>query len=251
MVKILYAGPWVGEFGWEIMGWQGKLRAMSVRFDEVVIGCHPASRPLYQDFATRFEDAEFGFSRSMQTCKDKPNRMLAQKFKAAGSYPGNQWVRSFCYRPKHQHYIRYGDSRCGVSYRYLLHARHRSVGAGHNWPIEKWEELLAWMNGKVACIGSSKEALHVKGTDDLRDIPLQELMNTMAASDMVIGPSSGPIHLAALCGCKSVVWTNLSHSCRGMSNASRLLKKWNPFRTPVSLVGDGWNPSVEDVREAL
>ena len=34
--KILLAGPWVGEFGWELFCWQGFLRKLSKQYDKVI-----------------------------------------------------------------------------------------------------------------------------------------------------------------------------------------------------------------------
>ena len=35
-MSTLFAGPWSGEFGYELFEWQGKLRAMSKDFDKVI-----------------------------------------------------------------------------------------------------------------------------------------------------------------------------------------------------------------------
>ena len=34
-MKTLIAGPWVGEFGWELAAWQGYIRALSKNFDHL------------------------------------------------------------------------------------------------------------------------------------------------------------------------------------------------------------------------
>ena len=54
--KRLIAGPWVGEFGWELFAWQAYIRSLADNFDETIVLCRPSSQPLYQDFATKFID---------------------------------------------------------------------------------------------------------------------------------------------------------------------------------------------------
>ena len=53
-MKTLIAGPWVGEFGWELFAWQGYLRALSRKFDKTIIISRTASKALYDDFADEF-----------------------------------------------------------------------------------------------------------------------------------------------------------------------------------------------------
>jgi len=36
-MKKLIAGPWVGEFGWELFAWQAYVRALSRNFDHTTI----------------------------------------------------------------------------------------------------------------------------------------------------------------------------------------------------------------------
>ena len=48
--QILLAGPWVGEFGWELMGWQARLRFLS-KTSDVIVACQMGHESLYQDFA--------------------------------------------------------------------------------------------------------------------------------------------------------------------------------------------------------
>jgi hypothetical protein len=48
----------------------------------------------------------------------------------------------------------------------------------------------------------------------------------LANADIVIGPSSGPMHLASLCGAPHVTWTDKASTKR------RYLGGWNPHKTP-------------------
>ena len=50
---VLYAGPWKGEFGWELCGWNPAVRSLAKQYDRVVVASHAASEYLYE-FADEF-----------------------------------------------------------------------------------------------------------------------------------------------------------------------------------------------------
>ena len=54
-------GPWVGEFGWELFSWQGYCRAISKKYEKVIVISRPGNNFLYSDFCDiylPFEPAE-------------------------------------------------------------------------------------------------------------------------------------------------------------------------------------------------
>ena len=63
----------------------------------------------------------------------------------------------------------------------------------------------------------------------------------MNKSKLIIGPSSGPMHLASLSGLKHLVWSS-EH------NKSRYLNICNPFKTEVIFYSkEGWNPNPNNI----
>ena len=50
----LIAGPWVGEFGWELFLWQGYVRSLSKYFKETICIGRDSSHYLYKDFCTKY-----------------------------------------------------------------------------------------------------------------------------------------------------------------------------------------------------
>ena len=52
--KTLVAGPWIGEFGWELYAWQAYIRTLSKNFDTTIIISRPNSKVLYEDFADEY-----------------------------------------------------------------------------------------------------------------------------------------------------------------------------------------------------
>jgi hypothetical protein len=122
----------------------------------------------------------------------------------------------------------------------LIHARDRSHRVEDNWVGWRGLEL----GDSVASIGSKTGARHIEGTSDMRGIPLEELVNYMAGAKMIVGPSSGPMHLATLCSCPQVVWSNRT------GTLERYKKTWNPFRVKT-VTALSRNPSVWAVMEMI
>lgn len=78
-----------------------------------------------------------------------------------------------------------------------------------NWPDEYWERLLASLlkTATVIEIGKASEsAIDSPNYIDLRGkTGLAELIAAIAAADLLVGPVSGPLHIAAATGTPAVV----------------------------------------------
>ena len=263
--KRLIAGPWIGEFGWELFAWQGYVRSLSENFNETTIACRPSSRPLYEDFATDFIDIH-------------PPEGLADSFFIHGVDPGlyarkvfmnhshllSKGTSVFTPRrigfPPHTHfseeikfknfsikpkYINFG-SESEKKYDYILHIRNRELRKEDNWSLNNWKKLFKMLTKnkeKIACIGTSKESGLIDGADDLRDKSLKEVFDALRNCKTVFGPSSGPMHLASLCGAPHVVWSIDANNIRYNTN-------WNPLNTSVLFLSEhDWHPSPEYIFE--
>jgi hypothetical protein len=140
-------------------------------------------------------------------------------------------------------YIKYGDPTVvPKSYDVLIHARGTDkYGTDfRNWPEFKWNDLVKYTGLSFASIGSEQGAYHIDNTDDLRGVSLEQLCGYMSASTMVLGPSSGPMHLASLCGTPHFVWSG------DRPNVERYEKYWNPLKTKVKILDHvhGWDPPL-------
>ena len=145
----------------------------------------------------------------------------------------------------------------GESYDILYHARLRMDwdSGFRNWPGDKCSELLdRFKNKHIGCIGLKGSALHVEGTDDLRDIPLAQLIGIMSNSKVFVGPISGPCHLATLCGLPQATWATKAE------HAQRVLNKWNPFGIEVKVITADdkvwkdrmpWTPAVQEIEDNI
>jgi ADP-heptose:LPS heptosyltransferase len=177
-----------------------------------------------------------------------------QSYKYNGKY--DITIKPDNYMGYDQEFIKLGES--GVHrYNLVIHARNTGkCGTSYrNWDNEHWEEFLdkilaefPWFS--VACIGTKEGALRIRGINDERDLPLKDLCNLMTNSTVLVGPSSGPIHLGSLCGLPHVTWSP-KETMSITPNKERYEKYWNPLKTPVTFLEGSWNPDVKDVVGAV
>ena len=248
---ILLAGPWVGELGWELLCWQGHIRRLSRKFEKTIVIGRPGHGFLYEDFCDQYIEFDPGSYKTNgwrcegNKCKlyktIKHDKYISGQFDIGVFYDGkvfNDQKGLF----KKQEFYKY-ELNDGSNYPVVIHARNKSTGAVRNWGFKKWEELVFRLKEakiNVLTIGSP-ESHSFKGVDDYRGRSLRDVAGVINACDIIVGPSSGPMHLASLCGKKHLVWsTNF--------NRLRYEKAWNPFNTPVIFYdGGGWDPSVKAI----
>jgi len=260
-MKTLIAGPWVGEFGWELFAWQGYVRSLSSLFDRTVIVSRTKSEPLYRDFydqyisfdkktglADSFFMQNFDFKKEvieiLNNSQVEMKNLTLLMPRRIGIPPYTHYddivrVGKFNLKPK---YIKFGQ-KTERKFDYIFHIRDRNLRQQDNWSLNNWKKLRNLFKDKnIACIGTTESSGWIDGTEDLRDISLDELFNVLSSTDCIFGPSSGPMHLASLCGCPHVVWGDQSKSL------NRYSVTWNPLRTKSLFLGDDlYHPSPENV----
>jgi hypothetical protein len=252
-ITTYFAGPWVGEFGWELCCWQGWLRRRARLGDRIIACSRPGHEALYEDFAIDFVP--------FVPPAGEPNCYWLEGV-AGDSFrhlvpKGTRWLnpsagigyllKDGCPYVPNQTYIRFGQEAAAIDFEVIIHARDRRgpSKSPRNWPAEAWSDLVQSFPSRwrLACMGSREESAAFKGVD-LRGIPIRDLMNRLRASRLVIGPSSGPIHLAALCGIPHVVWSGNAR------DGIRYRKLWNPLRAKHILI-DRWKPEPQDILRAV
>jgi hypothetical protein len=264
-MSTLVAGPWVGEFGYELFEWQAAVRqiALDGGYEHVIVASREGHACLYEDFCTEYRV----INQDINPCEGR--------FTTAGTdlvgltqetFRGIPYLRAVCpaerLRGRPQKFVKFGTANPDKAYDVVFHARHIQVTAeedmvpGHksikesrNWSEDKWRELagrLAQSGHTTACIGSPAASKAVPYAIDWRGAPLDEVTDVLAGSKLIVGPSSGPIHLATLCECTQVVWGSPHLELR-------YKETWNPFHTPVSFipVDDSWDPAVKEIYEAI
>ena len=255
--KTLLAGAdYSLEFGWLLCTWIPVVRAYSHKFEKTVVVCRSGHNYLYE-----FADEIINYDK-----KGLPDRWLLDGKKAKmpqriiERYPDaklcrprqkkcEKWPREY-FKYGHEDYEEY------ESYIVVIHARActKYGQKAWNWPVDKYSKTLQALNiDPRDCCSVGTEAHHIPRTQDLRGISLKRLCHIMACSKVVLSPSSGPAHLASLCGTPHVVITDNKYqkSIKG-TNKQRYKKLWNPFQTPCKVVDKfNWQPPVEKVVKAM
>ena len=257
-MRILIAGPDYGmEMGWRLMRWQAKIRWQSEVYDHTFIITSPEMEYIYQDFAKPIKNiATIGLKPNMWRF-DGADVDYIQPNKKYCCYNGNEKFLQYGVREPEKDFV-------------IIHPRKKDDG--REWSIEKWNEYISIMLEKgidISVVGT-KQDTHEIGNKTLRTggslyncvgMPLEFVVQNMGVATMIVGPSSGPMHLASLCKCPQLVWTdkkiwNLGICtvgiCKG-TNRDRYETMWNPFKTSVRVCDNhGWNPPVKKiVKETL
>ncbi len=245
-MKTLFS-QFVGELGWELFGWQGYLREISQDFDKVILSGRYNHEIIHEDFCDEYIPINVSGSCKGPYNSDYIYDNLHEKYAPdLIILPQTQLIKYNLQNRQNfidfkQKFIKYGNS--DNSFDFLIHPRNVSFdtfnnSVGRNWSLEKWKDVIKhFPNLKIASIGSKEGAAHIPGTIDLRGVSLRDLVNYMAGSKFCIGPSSGPMHLASLCGCQQVVWWGKPEPKKRIQlNEYRYLEDWNPFKTKVKIV---------------
>jgi hypothetical protein len=252
----LIAGPWVGEFGWELMSWQAYLRALvhQYKFEYATVFGPPGHDILYSDFADVYVPVVLNgvkdcwrLERADQREKFKLSLQINRLVKA-----GTMLVRPERFVPIfNQRFLALGDAQKVPPkdhFDVLVHVRKPiNKRRGHAWSLPHAErvcERLLKRGFSVAAIGTEAEC--PEGVENRLNMPLEDLTNLIAAAGVVMGPSSGPMHLASLCRTRHLVWTDCHwYSAIKANNKTRYESVWNPFKTPCTVLEEGWQPNPD------
>lgn len=246
----LFIGPWIGEFGHELM-FAGMARHAAVGRQHVIACSRPTSAAVYRDFVDEFVPHDIDCEGMITTATHGTHMPPALLMRYVP--PGiERFVPREYHGSKDVLWHLYGRRRGGYAGAVVVHARYRPHVAARNWSQRNWNRLARrifreGLAKRVICIGLRKHAMTAEGAVDMRDAPLEVQMDVLASAEFAIGPSSGPMHLASLCGCPHLVWcggaaTEWRRTCK------RYKSEWNPFGTlahahPCA----SWQPHLETV----
>jgi len=228
--NTLHIPAWYGEFGWEIMSWVPWQRKRSRGYGNIVASSFAGMQPLYDDFVTQFIPHPPGQRRSLD-------------------YPK-------AYRVDGEHY-KYGDAKqAKINCDVLVHLRGIRRKAAINY--NNWPAVLLALADKglmTGAIGTSDDGYYPIIGHDLRDIPLTDLCNEIAAARLIVGVSAGPMHLAAACGTDIVCWGD-ARTYFWETLQQRYEQTWNPHNVRVGwLTADNWQPGpaaiIKEIEELL
>lgn len=263
--STLIVAPYIGEFGWELMNWQGRVRWTAVhgRYRRIVVVARPDRRALYASLSPA-ADVVFCPVGEMdlpgEACEDRridkmgsavdptvlrgiAQTRIAETCEAAGiawrdadvlmpDYRGTIWPTS---RP-HQLFVelrRPGGSPVDV----VLVPRTRSIAPERNLNADWWESLAGRLRGADLTVETYRG-------------PLDEAIRLLSRARLAVGASTGGLHLAGLCRCPHYVWgcgAEARWTALGITNRQRYETVWNPLGTPCRYDECGWRPSVDYV----
>lgn len=266
----LLAGPWAGEFGYELMFWIPMLKAVSNNFEAVTVIVPRGHEVLYQHVTqsiithgidlgeSRWKanagDAKFWFGEwegladrrvldelALQVQDRVTSSVVLEPIPELFNIPGE--------------YVRYGEERPreGIA----LHCRR--AGHGRDWPDEYFDALAADLNASgitPKIIGTlsdylPKGASVVDKREDVAD-DIGKTIGHICSSSMVVGASSGVMHLASLCRIPHLVWGDEGFPIPEIGTSRQAYEsRWNPFVTRVKYIPGGWFPEVATVLKAV
>jgi ADP-heptose:LPS heptosyltransferase len=223
---------------------------MSKNYDKTFVICKKGHETLYHDFAE---------------VNNPPSSSKANMFTAPGFDVISAGAKIVGYSRKFNHheltrwkfydqdYVKYGMEVLGYKPDIIIHARNRrAIRKNDNYSEKNYASLIKMIRKEglsLAVIGTAKNSSGLQGSidssyEDLRGMDLHDVTNLMYTAKCIVGTSSGPMHLATLCGCPQVVMTY-------NGNTKRYKEHWNPFKTPVEIVPGGWHPKPEAVFKSM
>jgi len=263
-MRVLVTAPYVGEYGWELMSWQARVRWLFERgrYDRLVVlgkagkDAFYADMPLeyravdlsvlpgsaYEDrraLGPGYEPVPAGRIRTaieplVAAVVTKLQRELHEVEVLWPDYAGTIYP---C-EAAGQRFVRFTTPR-GENHPapwVLFVQRNRPVGAA-NWQPEQWSGLAEILGGR---------GIHTS-------VYSWDLATAIAAAshcDLAVGQSTGGLHLVSLCGCPHVAWW-VSEPCLWtpwqITNRQRYETFWNPLATPVQYHEVGRQPEPEEV----
>ena len=254
MKKILFFPLYAGEIGWEIMVWHSLLRHAkeAMPYDEVHGICDENFKVLYEDFAdslifekptTRALEPRHEFSRHAEM-RVSSLAELGDVQMASTEPTVALWNQSIA---GHVHKFISYKKEVEKEYDAVLHLRNMSHRPEDNDSVEINEVLVNKLldaGKKIAFIGTSTGSARLDvEADHFFDKPLDTIIDVINKSKIVLGQSSGPMHLAALCEAEIGVWS----TTQGSRLKERYNTQWNPFKNKVNYLVDPAPNNVVDL----
>lgn len=231
---MIFCGPWIGEFGWELFCWQGYLRKLAHNGNNLIIGCRTGHEFLYEDFTADFVNYNpTNPATDMWKCRGEklPDFLTnLKKHIPHNVFKERWWINDP--HGKQQVFHRYtsGSYKKTVDILFIVRATDKCNTGFRNWPITHAKVVASALQScgyTIGCVGRSGSALSIPGTTNLLDLPLCDLASVMNRAKVIVGPQCGPTHFASLCGLPQVCWqTKKEH-------ADRAKHYWNPFNVSV------------------
>jgi hypothetical protein len=251
--RTLFAGPYPGEFGWEVMQFQAYVRARRRHYRETHVLTFPGREYLYEGCQVHTHKLELrtaGFWYGRLGPKEMAS-MATEKARELGLEDYDIFDPSLLCTRYHKSLFWAQNFRlfqepplASKPFDLAFHIRAiDKVGPGpsKNYLPEMADALAGLCRDSglsVCCIGHPEYAYCPAGCRDFRNVDLRQTVAAICSARVGVGGSSGAMHLMNACGMPTVTW--------GDSACLR----WNPFRVPIHMVStSAWQPAPEKVHE--
>jgi len=254
--RILVAGPYVGEFGHELMDWQPWVRAQIGRYEQVHVITYPGRDYLYPGCTVHYHKVALetaGYKHGRFT----PMQLAAMAHQKAAELGLKNYdlmtALNICTRHHQRHLLPakfelLGEAPAGGEMRDLaLHFRQvkkEGPDQTRNYPLELCDRVAAFcraQNLKFFCIGHPRYSYCPPGVEDRRTEDLGASVAAIRSVRLLAGELSGPMHLAQLAGTAILIWAPGQWR---LDNCER----WNVFKVPTYIVtNDVCKPEPEIV----
>ena len=274
--RILVAGPYVGEFGWEVFSWQPLVRAafLSGRWDRCLSYVGPGRQWLYRFAETRTlpnmpkHEPECLAYANLPAHKVELEALMNTAVEAAKAemmgmadigtinYASIPSLNDPMYANGQPDLLRPDRFITRGGGAIVLCVRDRALSDHRNWSYVKWAKLAGLLIDEglavtvVGHITKPNEWQMPSGVVDLTNkTTIDDLIQIFSMSGMAIGGSTGTLHLASRCGCDHIAW--------GAENATRFplsnrYAETNWFGAKHSIITDfDWNPEPEAIVEEV
>ncbi len=261
--STLVVPPYLGEFGWELMNWQGRVRQVIREgpYDRVYLAAAPDRRTIYADLIdgrrVRFcpmprfdwpgeanDDHRINADGIPITPPMLAAMLMAQVEESLGQQAvdadGAEWLMppfdSSLWPTKRgvQRFMRLRKD-APIASDVVLVARMRTLAGERNQPAEWWTALaerLSQSGLRVAAYAST----------------LGEAVRQLSLTRLAVGASTGGLHLASLCECPHYVWgpgPEARWTPMRITNRQRYETIWNPFGVACLYDELGWRPTLD------
>jgi hypothetical protein len=256
----LVAGPYVGEFGHELMDWQPWVRAQVPRYERVHVITYPGRDYLYPGCTVHYHTVPLE-SAGYKHGKFPPAQLTAMAHRKAAELGLKNYdvmtALNVCTR-RHQQFLlpaKYEmlgeapapEKMADLAF-HFRQVKKEGPDQTRNYPLELCDRVVEFCRAqgwKFFCLGHPRYAYCPPGVEDRRTEDLAASVAAIRSARLLAGELSGPMHLAQLAGTPILIWAPGQWR---LDNCER----WNVFHVPTYIVtNEVRHPAPAEVGEKI
>jgi hypothetical protein len=244
--RHLLAGPYVGEFGYELMQWQSYVRARRPFYESVHVLTYPGRDYLYEDCVVHHHQVDLRTAGYQYGGMHPAERLRMARNLAAETGLDDYDIFDTSLLCTRYHKMLFWRQAFRLFREPLKPGGDRDVAfhfraidktgpdRSRNYRVELANDLVrlgqqaGW---KMIAIGHPSYSFCPEGVEDCRSVELPETIAALCSVRLLAGELSGPFHLANLCGLPTAFFAD------GQWRIDNCLG-WNPFRVPLYVIAN-------------